>query len=316
MAQIKTCMKGPNEVVPFDHPAIRYPQLASTKMDGFRLINLCGEHLLSPALKPFPNMGMTRHLESFLNFCRHNRIVTDGEFWSPTLTFQQLQSIVRSQHAPIPDDLKYHVFDMMTEHEWDNDFEGEFLNRYLNYSQTLQGFENVVPVEQWQVNSAAEAETFFNGQLENGQEGMILRQPQARYKHGRTTLKQDGMWKFKEFLTHDAVIVGMEQGEKMRADLERGTDVLGRLERTYRQADYEPSGMCGAFVCKQEGVDGTFKVKPGKGHDNALKFQWWSSYSRYPEKWHGTHLEYKFMPHGTMDKPRIGNLVRLRPDLD
>jgi DNA ligase 1 len=314
MATIKQVMKGPNEIIPFDHPAIHYPQLASIKMDGFRLLNLCGEYLLSPALKPFPNNNMVGHLQPFLTWCRENRLVTDGEFWSPSRTFQDLQSITRSHNMPIPNDVKYHIFDVMTEEQWDNGTELPFINRYLEYWQTLQGFSNVVCVEQHRVMGPSEAEDFFNTQLSRGQEGMILRSLSAFYKHGRTTLKQDGMWKFKEFVTKDATIIRIEQGEKMRDGIERGIDVLGRAERTYKQADYEPSGMVGAFVVLQDGVE--FKVKPGKGHDNALKIRWWEDYCRYPEKWRGKHIEYKFMPHGTMDKPRIGNLVRFRPDLD
>ena len=310
MATIKAVMKGPNEVLSFNHPFIEYPQLASIKMDGFRLLNLCGEHLLSPALKPFPNRNMTSHMQAFLDFCQQERIVTDGEFWSPTLTFQQLQSIVRSHNATIPSDVQYHIFDIMSENEWNCESEQTFVYRYLNYKSTLAGFEHVRLVEQWHIIDAGEAETFFNEQIELGQEGMILRSPNAKYKHGRTTIRQDGMWKFKEFLTHDAIIVGIEQGERMREGIVRTLDGQGKLERTYRQDDYELVDMVGAFWVEQDGL--RFKVKPGKGHDNSWKRDVWNN----RESLLGKHLEYKFMPHGTMDKPRIGNLVRLRPDLD
>jgi DNA ligase-1 len=172
-----------------------------------------------------------------------------------------------------------------------------------------------VPVEHIFLDNATKAEAFFNAQLEAGQEGIILRSPTAKYKHGRTTLRQDGMWKFKEFMTQDAVIVGIEQGEKMIDGIDRDVDAQGKLERTYKQENYTSSGMVGAFWVQQDGYP-RFKVKPGKGHDNAWKTMVWKDYQLHPEKWHGKHLEYKFMPHGTMDKPRIGNLVRLRPDLD
>ena len=315
MAKIKHVMKGPNEVVKFDHPAICYPQLASIKMDGFRLLNLCGEHLLSPALKPFPNNNMEMHLQEFLNFCKVHRLVTDGEFWSPTLSFQELQSIVRSHDKLIPADVKYHIFDCMTEEQWNNENEEPYVNRYLEYNQTMQGFPNVVCVEQHRIVNHMAAEDMFNQQIAAGQEGIILRSLSAKYKHGRTTLKQDGMWKFKEFLTHDAMIVGIEQGEKMIEGIDRDVNAQGKLERTYKQSDYEPSGMVGAFWVRQDGYP-DFKVKPGKGHDNAWKTMVWNDFVRFPEKWRGKHLEYKFMPHGTMDKPRIGNLIRMRPDLD
>ena len=306
-------MKGPNEIVPFDHTFISYPQLASTKMDGFRMLNLCGEKLLSPALKPFPCLQLPKHIEGFLLYCQQHRIVTDGEIWSPDLTFQELQSIVRSFDKPIPASVNYYVFDLMTEEEWDNNTEKPFINRYLEYSQTLH-FPHVIPVEQFHITNAAEAEDYFEQKLNLGEEGIILRQGAAKYKHGRTTLKQDGMWKFKQFVTHDAMIVGIEEQMKLKFGVERTTNDLGHLERRYEQDLYEPAGIVGAFIVEQDGQ--RFKVKPGKGQNYPLRASWWQDYLRYPEKWHGKHIEYKFMPHGTMDKPRIGSLVRFRPDLD
>lgn len=310
MAQLKQVMKGPNEVLPFNHPFIKYPQLASVKMDGFRLLNLCGEHLLSPALKPFPNRNMVEHLESLLEFCKQNRIVTDGEFWSPTLTFQELQSVVRSYDKPIPADIKYYIFDAMSEEEWNNGTEALFGQRVNDYRGALVDKRNICAVEQIRIANSFNAEDLFNQMIEEGQEGIILRAFNAKYKHGRTTIRQDGMWKFKQFITHDAVIVGVEQAEKMKEGLNRGTNALGHLERTYKQDDYEKVEMVGAFLVEQDGL--RFKVKPGKGHDNAWKLAMWN----LRDALLGKHLEYKFMPHGTMDKPRIGNLVRMRPDLD
>lgn len=318
-------MKGPNEILPFDHPAIIYPQLASTKMDGFRLLNYCGEQLVSPALKPFPNQEMNEHLKELLQFCKVARIVTDGEFWSPECTFQELQSIVRSHNKPIPDHVKYYIFDTMSEENWNNGTEMPFICRYLEAMQTMN-FGNCIPVEHYYMMNSTEAQDKFDAAIEAGEEGIILRQPTAKYKHGRTTENQDGMWKFKEFVTHDAVIVGFEQAERMRDGIARTMDAQGKLERTYRQEDYTPIDMVGAFIVENVPFEGgigygntsfsgspkQFKVKPGKGHDNEWKRCAW--YQRLVLM--GKHVEYRYMPHGTLNKPRIGSLVRMRPDLD
>lgn len=309
-------MKGPNEIVPFNHPNIQYPQLASTKFDGFRCLNLCGERLVSPNLKDIRNNNITTHLAELLLWCKLHRFVTDGELWSPERSFhmpvkeQGISSILTTYGRDIPKDIGYYVFDIMSEREWENEDERPFINRYLEYKQILNGFANVHLVEQWRVTTPAEAETFFNEQIERGEEGMILRQPNARYKHGRTTLNQDGMWKFKEFRTHDARIVAIEEQLKLKQGVERTRDSLGRLERRYEQDLYEPAGMVGAFVVEQDGQ--RFSVKPGKGYDNIMKRLIWQNC----ETNIGKHIEYKFMPHGSKDKPRIGSLVRFRPDLD
>ena len=317
-------MKAPNEIFPFDHPTIQYPQLASTKFDGFRCLNLCGERLLSPNPKDIRNLNLTKHLEVFLRWCRENRFVTDGELWSPSRSFHMpvktdgISSILTTHGREIPADIGYYLFDIIPETDWDAGTERPFIERYLEYRQLCNGFPHVFPVEQWRVTSATEASVFFDGQIENGHEGSIMRQLSARYKHGRCTENQDGMWKFKEFMTHDAIILGLEEQMKLKPGVERTRDALGHLERRYEQDLYEPAGMVGAFiVAEPHRLDGlhtqeAFKVKPGKGYDNIMKRLIWEN----RESNIGKHIEFKMMPHGTLNKPRIGSLVRFRPDLD
>ena len=312
--QIKSVMKGPNEIVSFDHPYIHYPQYASQKYDGFRLLNLCGEHLLSPALKPFPNIRLSSHLRTLFQQCQNERLVTDGEIWSPKLSFNELQSIVRSQNAEIPDHVGYYIFDMLTEEEWNNGTEPMFAKRYTEYRGRLAGHEHIVTVEQRFITDWQEAGRCFDAALDAGQEGIILRSQSAKYKHGRCTLKQDGMWKFKEFATQDGVIIDIEQQMKLKEGVTRTTNAIGHLERRYEQDLYEPASKAGAFVVEMNGQ--RFKVKPGKGMNDPEKERIWKDFAMYPEKWRGKYIEFKSMTHGAKDKPRIGSLVRFRPDLD
>jgi hypothetical protein len=320
MALLKAPMKGPNEIVPFNHHAIHYPQLASTKFDGFRCLCLCGERYISPNIKDVRNNNIAEHLSVLGTFCQANRLVVDGELWSPTRSFHEpikengISSILTTHNRIIPKDIGYYVFDIMSEEDWDENTEESFITRYNNYKTLLTDIPNVFPVEQYLVQTAVEAEAFFNQQIALEQEGMILRQPSAFYKHGRCTVNQDGMWKFKEFQTHDAVIIAVEEQQRLKPDIERTRDVLGHLERRFEQELYEPAGKVGAFVVQMNGVH--FKVKCGKGHNDYLKTSWWQDYCQHSQKWNGKHIEFKMMPHGTLDKPRIGSLVRFRPDLD
>lgn len=310
MATPKQVCKAPNEIMPFDHPVIQYPQLVSTKFDGFRMLCLCGEELLSPALKPMANVQLHTHLSNLLDYCKSKRWILDGELWSPRMTFTELSSVIRSKNKAIPLDVRYHVFDMMDEHEWESNKEMPFGYRAQTVEQNLGGFHFTSIVRQDVVNSAGDAENCFNWHIENGHEGIIMRSADAYYKHGRFTTNQDGMWKFKEFVTHDAVIIGIEEQMKLKEGVARTTNVLGHLEREHSKELYEPSGLLGAFVVRWN--DCEFKVKPGKGFNNAYKQAWW----QYKEQHIGKHIEFKYMSHGTKDKPRIGSLVRFRPDLD
>jgi hypothetical protein len=321
MAILKSLMKGPNEIPPFDHPFIGYPQSASTKFDGFRCLNLCGERLLSPNLTDIRNSYLPQHLKEFIEECRKHRLVTDGELWSPVRGFhmedkeQGISSILTTHDRFIPDDISYYIFDLMSEEEWDNETEKPFINRYLNYKQILFGFPNVRIVEQHHITNHVEAEEFFEEQLRLGHEGMILRSQTAKYKHGRCTLRQDGMWKFKEFITRDGRIIAVEEQMKLKAGVERTRNEIGHLERRFEQDLYEPAGMVGAFMVEDLQTKNHFKVKPGRGCDNTWKKNMWEGHSKL-NNIIGKHCEYNFMPHGTLNKPRIGSLVRFRPDLD
>lgn len=305
-------MKAPNEVFPFDHPFIKYPQFASVKYDGFRCLNLCGERFVSPALKDIPNRNLAKHLHNFFEWCRLTRVVTDGELWSPDIPFNELSSIVRSFNKPLPESVHYHIFDLLTEAEWDNDTEPEFRQRMWKYV-NIPSFAHVRPVIQQSMQSAEQAKLMFEGIIDANGEGIILRSPVAKYKHNRCTPKEDGMWKFKQFETHDAMIVGVEEQMKLKQGVERTTNEIGRLEREHSQEFYEPAGLVGAFIVNWDGL--IFKVKPGKGFDNAWKAAIWRTHvdqGSIVEK----HIEFRYMPHGTKDKPRIGSLVRFRPDKD
>ena len=311
MAQLKKVMKAPNEIFPFDHAVIRYPQLASVKYDGFRCLNLCGERLLSPALKDIPNRQIPLHLNNFIEYCKLNRIVTDGELWSPTMSFSELSSVIRSHNKPMPSDLRYYIFDAMSEYQWDMGNAQEFHKRVMFYMR-MPPFANVVKVPQINVTDPAMASDMFTGIISADGEGVILRSPNATYKHGRCTPNEDGMWKFKQFETHDAVILALEEQQQLKPGVERTVNAIGELEREHSQDLYEPAGMVGAFLVSWR--EATFRVKPGKGCDHFWKRKVWQEYCADTSAYIGKTCEFKFMPHGTKDKPRIGSFIRMRLD--
>lgn len=322
MAKILKPMKGPNEILPFTHFAIRYPQLCSTKYDGFRMLSLCGEHNISPNLKPIRNKMLGEYFKELFAFLKSQRLVADGELWSPIRSFHEeithegLSSILTTYDATIPKDIGYYIFDLIPEYDWDHGTEKHFSLRYGDCMSFLQGISsNVIPIQQYIVETSYAAEAEFDRALEAGHEGIILRQPNAGYKHGRCTANQDGLWKFKEFVTFDGKITAVEEQMKMKEGVERTFNPVGELERRYEQDLYEPAGMIGSLqVMIKNGT--TFKIKPGKGFDNSWKRHFWELYCANKDVLIGKHVEYKFMPHGSLNRPRIGSLVRFRPDLD
>lgn len=317
MALPQLVMKAPSRIHPFDDPKIVYPQFASIKYDGFRLLNLCGESFLSPALKPFPNVNLHLKFKDFWTYCQAQRIVTDGEIWSPDLTFQQLQSVMRSRFAEIPDSVGYYVFDMLPEDVWNNiDPCNPYLLRYATYQNRIKDYyPGITPVLQMPVTCADQAQVLFENAIADGHEGLILRNPNFGYKHNRCTANENGMWKFKQFETHDAIIIRVNQMKGLREDVVRTLDPISALTaRIYTQDSFQPVEAVGSFTVLYHGQE--VSISPGRGFTHQDRQQWWLDYQKDPTTLRGKWIEFTFMPHGTMDRPRHGSLVRFRPDKD
>lgn len=306
-------IKAPNEIIPFTDPRIRYPMLASTKYDGHRMLAITGTRFLTPSGKDHVNQHILEHFKEFWLFCRNRDLVIDAELWSPRMAFNELQSAIRTHYAKLPDHVGLYVFDMLTLDEWNDECQIRPYNfRYYAYTGIFSdhSFPHVFPVWQYVAGDSTSAEAMFNDALEEGHEGIMLRSPNATYKHGRCTHLESHMYKFKHFVRQDAVIVGFEQMQRLKHGVARTTNEAGLLEPTYRAEDYEPVESVGAFIVSQDGGATTFKLKPGKGWTQKDREAWW--HSRFALL--GMSVEFSYMPHGTLNAPRIGSLERFRPD--
>jgi DNA ligase-1 len=211
-----------------DLTKLKFPLLASPKLDGIRAIVKDGK-LLSRTLKPIRNMFCQKlfsHLEGF-----------DGELivGLPTAkdVFQKSTSGVMSKDGT--PDVKYYVFD-----NWNR--EGGYL---LNATSILDN-PFVVFVESKTVNSLEELELVYEEFLEQGYEGVMLRDPEAPYKFGRSTVKSQNLLKHKPFEDSEFKVVGFTQ--KMHNANEATTNELGNTERSSCKDGLVPTGVLGALV--------------------------------------------------------------------
>lgn len=303
------CIKAPNTLIPFTDPRIRWPMFGSIKYDGHRMVSLRGVKFITPSGKDHVNRDIANHFSAFNRFCNEHNLVADGELWSPTRPFNELQSIVRTHDMTLPPDVGYYVFDLLTWDEWENRFQvRQYASRYGELSMRID-HPNVYAVGQYLLCDARAAEEHYEIRLAEGHEGIMLRSPLGTYKHGRCTHLESHLLKFKNYVTEDAIIVGVEQMEVLKPGVERTVGPTGLLERTFRQEDHELAEAVGSFLVRQG--DTTFKVKPGKGHTMEDRKRWWAERATLI----GTGVEFSHMPHGAKDVPRIGSLVRFRPEL-
>lgn len=208
-----------------DTAVLQFPLLASYKYDGVRAIVVDGV-VLSRSGKPIPNA----HVQQLFASCEF----LDGELIAgdPTAkdAFRTTTSAVMSRDGE--PDVQFYAFDHI-EHP---------LRPFLDRVQLIHKAPNVVPVAQTFIASAHDLLDFEDVALEAGYEGVMLRAPSAKYKNGRSTLREQGLIKLKRFADAEAVVVGVEE--------------------LVREKVTGPTGLLGALICEAE--DGTiFQIGTG-----------------------------------------------------
>jgi len=306
-------MLAPNDKVNLDE--IKYPILASTKLDGIRCIFYKGE-MVSRSLKPIVNKQLKEKFQPIADYSKEHNLILDGEIYSPDLTFQEIISFVMTKDledsktikkmggsVSIPEDLKFYCFDIVK----DDNFDEEFIERNYIAQEIVMDFEDlIVLVAQTNVISKHQVEAHFEYALDKGYEGLILKSFDGRYKCGRGTLKEGLIYKVKPFLTFDSKIIDVVQSTEVNEDAEKKTNELGRSVTSKKKDDRHLIEKASAFLVNYE--DKELKVVLAMTDEE--KIEVWANKDEYIGKW----IEYKGMLVGAKDVPRHPVMIRFRKD--
>jgi DNA ligase-1 len=157
------------------------------------------------------------------------------------------------------------------------------------------------------VNNKKELLAYEEQMLEQGYEGIIIRNPKGLYKYGRCTIKEANAFKLKRFEDDEAVIIGWE--EEMHNGNNAETNELGRTKRSTSLSGLSGKNSLGAFICKtRDGVE--FKI--GSGFDQSDRQKFWENKSDLL----GYIVKYKHFPIGVKDKPRHPIFLGFRNEMD
>ncbi len=305
---------APNEPVNLDN--IKYPILASYKLDGIRCLFIKGE-MLSRSLKPIVNKQLREKFSDLTKYSKIHNLILDGEIYSPELTFQEITRFVMTQDfedkksikkhgkvLTIPDHLKYYAFDSIK----DDNFDEPFMKRGLQVD-SLGVFENLVEIVSHNfMLCKKDIEKHFKRALEDGYEGLILREKNGRYKCGRGTIKEGLIYKVKPFLPFDSRITGVVQATKVNPNAEKKTNELGRSVTSKKKDDRILIEKASAFNVQYEGQE----LKVVLAMTDEEKEDIWAN----KESYIGKMIEYKGMLIGAKDVPRHPVFVRFREDKD
>ena len=283
---------------PADLDSLRYPLFASPKLDGIRAACV-GGRLLSRTLKEIPS----RYIYNMFNQAGFDGL--DGELivgppTSPTCYRNTVSGVMADHKMP---DFKWYVFD-------------QFKDAHLPFSgrRTLTEIhladlqhKHIVRVEHVQINNRDELDDYEAEQVNLGHEGIMLNDPDAKYKFGRATVKGGELLKVKRFVDAEAVIIGME--EEMFNGNEAETNELGRTKRSTAKDGLVGKGTMGALIVRDVTTGIEFNI--GTGFTAADRSNFW--FSRKMHLQAATPIKYKHFPIGGKDKPRHPVFLGFRP---
>lgn len=278
-----------------DASKLKFPVLASPKLDGIRCLKVNGK-ALTRKFKPVPNNYIREWLESNLP----DNI--DGEIMIKDSTFNQIQSGVMSEDGqPL---FEYHAFDLVSEATFSDRY-SRLQNLWSNLSEC---HDNLVVVPHVLISSIEELDTFEAKCLAEGYEGVMVRSPSGPYKNGRSTEREGYLLKIKRFADSEAVVLGYE--ERLHNANEATIDELGHTKRSSHKANMIPDNALGAFLVRDLKTNVEFKVSTGM--DEATRVAIWADRDNYI----GKLVKYKYQPAGQKDKPRFPVFLGFRDPRD
>ena len=277
---------------------IKFPVLASPKLDGVRVI-VKDCIVYSRNFKRIPNdwcqtLFGRKECEGFDGELIVGLVTADTVFQSTT------SGVMTGSGKP---DVVFHVFD-------DTSVDDVFENRYRQLdkriSKKCKGIK-VVPVPHKLITNIKDLMDFEERCVAQGYEGIMIRDPNGKYKHGRSTTKEGGLLKIKRFEDDEAVVIGVE--ELMTNNNEQELDNLGHKVRSSKKEGMVPAGKLGALIVKHK-TFGEFKIGSGFTEDARIKL--W----RERDELKGRLAKFKYQPSGVKDKPRFPVFLGFRNKID
>lgn len=278
---------------------LKYPVLATPKLDGIRCVVLNGK-ALSRKFKEIPNRYI-QDLVSKLPEGLDGELMLRRRLRDPEPTFQQVTSAVMSEDGE--PDFYYNVFDYV--------MGGDLKVPYSGRMENLKGLalpdfvNKLLPIE---IYGSVALERYEAKCLKEGYEGVMVRSPEGPYKTGRSTVREGYLLKIKRFKDSEAIVLGFT--ERMHNENEATKDELGHTKRSSAKNGLVPTGTLGALIVRDVTTQVQFEI--GTGFDDNLRAAIWKNKNEYLTKL----VKYKSQEIGTKDKPRFPVFLGFRDERD
>ena len=273
---------------------LRYPILASPKLDGIRVLHHPVYGVVTRKLKPVPNLRIRQMIQTHVPVGVDGEVVTFNDL-GQQLSFNEIQSDVMS-HSGMPI-FQFQAFDNFG-------FAGFFSQRLASLEHIAYKVKFLEVVPHYTLLDSGSFREFASKCIEDGYEGAMIRDPEGPYKEGRSTLKEGWLVKYKEFMDAEGIVVDFE--ELQHNENEQTRDRMGLAERSSHKAQLRPGNTLGALIVETKW--GTLRI--GTGFDDALRWEIWNNKDRYAHR----VVTFKYQTYGMQDLPRFPVFLYFRED--
>lgn len=282
-----------------DLSKIKYPVLATPKLDGIRVLKVSGA-VVTRKFKELPNKSVRTKLEIILPDG------IDGEVMLREGGFNEIQSQIMSFDGE--PDFIFSAFDYVKDNlskSYEDRIKDlkEWYQRSAD-SKTRNIIRLLVPKL---VSNEEELLAYETKCLSEGYEGVMLRSTSGKYKCGRSTEKEAILLKLKRFTDAEAKVV--EFTERLHNGNIKEKDEFGLSKRSHKKEGLSLANTLGALrvIDIESGVD--FEL--GTGFDDTLRKEIWENKDKYL----GKIVKYKYQAVGVKEKPRFPVFLGFRhPD--
>lgn len=289
-----------------DIDKMKFPCWGMPKLDGVRMLNIDG-NALARSLKPHECKFITEKYSNdlFAGF--------DGELTVGDTAAEDVLNKTSSATRTIgwQGEIAWNLFDWIPTPEFGNYSYEERYNYLVKYVNNLpEAVSHDIKVIPYTViNTKEEAIEFYEKCLDEGYEGAIFRNPKAKHKDGRCTVKEGAYLRMKPQSTKEAVVLSVY--EAMENQNEAKVNELGRTERSSHKENLVPKGMLGGMIgkCLVTGLE--INIGPGKMTHEQRKHYW-----LHQEEIIGKIITYKSMDKGVKDLPRFPRFIDFRSERD
>lgn len=273
---------------------INFPVYVSTKLDGLRAV-VIDSVVYSRSLKPIRN----KYVQKLFGKPKYEGMdgeLVVGDIYAKDVFQKTTSGVMSAEGEP---DVKFYVFDICNRPE-----ETFTARRFIlhNKLKNLPSDSKVVMLQQHYVETLYDLQQYLEDERIKGGEGLICRNPDGKYKYGRSTPKEQLSVKLKFFEAGEFEVIGFE--ERMHNTNEATTNELGYTERSSCKENLIPMNTLGSLVLKY----GDSEFRCGTGFSDAQRKEIWEN----KESYLGKLASIRYMSVGQAILPRIPSFQGFR----